>query len=97
MVSIFASAVVNATSKTYGCNVFPTPTPIMIAYPICFPSPEFSSRVDIKPRPMAQQTQPNKMHSRYLPTQWTIKPDSVLLNVCITVIGSNMAPALVAE
>ena len=50
--------------KTHGCSVFPTPTPMSIAYPTCLPTPVVSSRVDISPRPTAQQTQPKRIHSR---------------------------------
>lgn len=65
--------------NTHGCSVFPTPTPVKIPYPICFPTPEDSSRVENNPSPTAQITQPKRMLSRYLPTQWTTRPERVLL------------------
>ena len=31
------------------------------------------------PKPAAQMTHPKRMHSRYRPTQWTTRPETVLL------------------
>ena len=79
---LYQSAMFHATifrSKLHGCKVFPTPTPVNIPYPICFPSPEDLSKVEKRPNPTAQIIQPKSMHSLYRPTQWTTSPETVLL------------------